>query len=469
MGNREELDLLGKKILTASRTELYLDMHFLGGALDALRYVCDLTTVSIGTDAVSIRFNPGWLFRTWLEQPRLVDRAYMHMLLHCIFRHMFFSAGDPALWNLSADIAVEHILDHMDEPCLRLPDSDLRSEWYGRLEGSAKVLTAERICRCLSDMHLDFDTTELLSDEFRRDDHGFWERLRDGKDGAGQPDAEQPPLPDMQGPHGGDKKEDGKKQDSGKDRKNSQAITAGQRKAEEEEWKNRAERLHTEMALLSKEASDATGSMDRVLRADLRKRTDYRAYLRHFAVLREEGRVDPDSFDYGLYNFGMEFYGNMPLFEENEFREARRIDQLAIALDTSGSCQDALVQKFLNETASILASQESFFHRVEIHIIECDDQVQADTVIRDPAEMKKYTDAFHVKGGFGTDFRPVFSYIAKLRQQGILRRLCGLLYFTDGFGKYPSKPPGYETAFVFRSDEEMDDSGVPDWAAKLYV
>ena len=43
------------------------------------------------------------------------------------------------------------------------------------------------------------------------------------------------------------------------------------------------------------------------------------------------------------------------------------------------------------------------------------------------------------------------------------------MYFTDGFGEYPKKPTDYDTAFVFWKDEELDDTGVPDWAIKLFL
>ena len=186
-------------------------------------------------------------------------------------------------------------------------------------------------------------------------------------------------------------------------------------------------------------------------------------------MVREEAAIDIDSFDYGFYHYGMTVYGNMPLIEENEYRESRKVEDLVIAIDTSASCQSVLVQKFLNETASILQSQESFFHKVNVHIIECDDQVQKDVVITDLEDMKKYAGGFTVSGGFGTDFRPVFDYVERLQRGGELKHLRGLMYFTDGFGTYPTKPTPYDTAFVFQTEEEHSDKEVPDWCLKLYL
>ena len=109
---------------------------------------------------------------------------------------------------------------------------------------------------------------------------------------------------------------------------------------------------------------------------------------------------------------------NMPLMEENEYRESKKVEELVIVIDTSASTQTNLVQHFLNETASILRSRETFFHRIELRILECDNQVQKDILIRSPEEMQKYLETFEVSGGFGTDFRPAFEYVEKLRTEG---------------------------------------------------
>ena len=67
----------------------------------------------------------------------------------------------------------------------------------------------------------------------------------------------------------------------------------------------------------------------------------------------------------------------------------------------------------------------------------------------------------------GTDFRPAFAYVNELLEQGVLKNLGGLLYFTDGKGIYPKKRPEYKTAFLFLDD--YDESAVPPWAMRLRV
>lgn len=457
---RKALDEMGRKILNASRTELYLSMHFLGAALGSLDYIMDLSTTHLGTDAAYIRFNPNYLLRLYIESPRTINRAYMHMLMHCLFRHMFAAKDYPDrdLWNLCCDIAAESVIDTMDYPAIDDLVTDRRQVIYDDLTKNVKVLTAQRLYRYFDTHERDYAREQALSVEFYQDDHSFWEKLDDE-----EPDAPNPAAPP--GAPGGQDEQDQKPQSKMPEPPKDTKSVHGR----DEEWKKNARRVKVEIENAGKEASKDTGSLERVLSFAYRRRTSYREFLKRFMMIREEAGVDPDTFDYGFYSYGLSLYGNMPLIEENEFREARKIRELVIAIDTSASCEKVLVQKFLNTTADMLLSKDTFFQRVQIHIIECDDQIQNDLLITDVEQMKRYADSFSVKGGFGTDFRPVFAYVERLRAKGQLRDLQGLLYFTDGMGIYPTKATPYETAFVFTKDEELDDSKVPDWALKLYI
>ena len=53
-------------------------------------------------------------------------------------------------------------------------------------------------------------------------------------------------------------------------------------------------------------------------------------------------------------------------------------------------------------------------------------------------------------------------------EKGEFENLQGLIYFTDGYGIYPSRMPSYKTAFVFMQ-EDYRDVEVPAWAVKLMV
>lgn len=440
-------------------------MHYMGPALSSLDYVMDLSTTSVGTDAVFIRFNPHALMQQYIVRPRRVARTYVHMLLHCLFLHMYGvkEHRDHDLWDLCCDIAVESMIDDMGVDAISDIVSDRRSAIYEDLRAQVGVLTADRLYRHFLDGQRDYVREDMLAREFALDDHDFWRRMEENQDDADpeNPDM-QPPAPEMGAPHGDSD------EDEGQPVEENRVIPRGG-DGREDEWRERARRMETELAAYGKEGSLERGSLERMLRFTLRTQTNYRVFLRRFMVVREEPRIDMDSFDYGFYNYGMDLYGNMPLIEENEYREANKVEELVIAIDTSASCQDGLVQEFLNDTASILLSGENFFHKVNIHIVECDDQVQQDIVIHDPEEMRRYAQGVSLRGGYGTDFRPVFRYVEELRRTGALPHLRGLLYFTDGFGTYPKEPTDYDTAFVFRRDAECNDRDVPDWALRLYL
>jgi predicted metal-dependent peptidase len=184
--------------------------------------------------------------------------------------------------------------------------------------------------------------------------------------------------------------------------------------------------------------------------------------------MKEEMETDDDSFDYIYYTYGLNKYGNMPLIEPLESKEVYRIEDFVLVIDTSMSCSGELVKRFLRETYGVLSESESYFRKINVHIIQCDDQVRSDAVIRDREQMEAYMEHFAVAGFGGTDFRPAFAYVERLRKQGQFTRLRGLLYFTDGKGIYPVKMPPYDTAFVFVQDQ-YEDVSVPSWAIKLIL
>lgn len=234
------------------------------------------------------------------------------------------------------------------------------------------------------------------------------------------------------------------------------------------EWEDISKRTEQEIEHSSQEKKDEQGSLAWFLRLEQKKYTDFRDFLRRLSVDREEMEVDLDSFDYGYYYYGLEQYGNMPLIEENEYREGRKLQELVIAIDTSHSTKGEMVKGFLEETAGILKQKDAFFQKVKVHILECDDELRKDICLENVEDLEQYSKNFAVKGGYGTDFRPVFRYVSDLQKRGELKNLKGLMYFTDGKGRYPKEAPPYVTAFVFPKGEDIDDDNVPFWAMKLY-
>ena len=269
----------------------------------------------------------------------------------------------------------------------------------------------------------------------------------------------------------------GKKQEERKKAENRKPLEQEKREEREakqkrdelsKEWEDISKRTEQEIEHSSKEKQEEQGSLAWFLRLEQKKYTDFRDFLRRLSVDREEMEVDLDSFDYGYYYYGLEQYGNMPLIEENEYREGRKLQELVIAIDTSHSTKGEMVKGFLEETAGILKQKDAFFQKVKVHILECDDELRKDICLENVEDLEQYSKNFAVKGGYGTDFRPVFRYVSDLQKRGELKNLKGLMYFTDGKGRYPKESPPYVTAFVFPKGEDIDDDNVPFWAMKLY-
>lgn len=418
-----------RKILESSRNALYINMRYLDVALSSLAWEITTDIPRIGTDGLKIAYEPHYLADLYRENPMLVNRVYLHMVFHCIFRHLFRPCPeDRELWNLSCDMAVEALIDGMHHRSIRMGVHPFRRAVYDELRKTLKVLTAEGIYRELKKADYRPEQRARMVQEFCIDDHTYW-----------------PAPPEEEGP------------------KPPSPLMAKLKK----HWKDVSDRMQTELSV-GREAGTEDGDLSDELAVENRERYDYRTFLKKFAVLKEEMQIDPDSFDYVFYSYGIRMYGNMPLIEPQEWKETHKIEEFVIVIDTSMSCSGDLVRKFLEETYHILAETESFFRKVHIRILQCDDAVRADQLITTGEELKQYMDHLQLYGDGGTDFRPAFTYVQQLIDQGEFKNLKGLLYFTDGKGTFPRKRPPYDAAFIlFR--EDYKEVSVPPWAIRLML
>ena len=365
---------------------------------------------------------------------------FYHMLLHCIFRHMAAPEGAiRPLWDLACDMACEFLR------CELFPSgdgTDLRFAVAGALPEGTDRRSAASIYKALMDL-FDDELPELRR-RFCRDDHRYWYERPAGRDIK--------PL-----------KERGRGFGTGEDGEGD--PLARLREMVEERWQPL-----TEQFLPRKSARHtyglAPGSREERLILRQEGKHDFTRYLRRYSVLREEMQLDQSNFDYIPYCYGLERYGNLPFIEPLEYTESYKIDELVIAIDTSGSCTLEIVERFLSEIERILMQKENFFRKMHIHIVQCDSIIQDHTEIRSPEQWKRYLKDLKIKGRGGTSFIPVFTLVEKLREQGRIKELKGLMYFTDGDGAYPPGRPDYETAFIFPSRESLERT-YPEWIVPL--
>ncbi len=107
---------------------------------------------------------------------------------------------------------------------------------------------------------------------------------------------------------------------------------------------------------------------------------------------------------------------------------------LCVAVDSSGSIDEHLLGAFMEEFKLIMTN----FPAVKIELMICDARIHAHYTFQGGEKLD-----FKIKGGGGTDYRPVFDYIDMNLPMNTM-----LLYFTDGDGWFPKRPPAYEVLWA---------------------
>lgn len=408
------------KILGFVRNELYFELRFMDMALSELLWKSDDTIDTMAVDGEFLYYSTTQLFRVFKANSRFLNRLYLHGVLHCVYGHLWLCGGrSRALWDIACDIIVEYTIDSMKKPGLKRPLSYIRQQVYDKINASEKAVSAPVIYNWL--LNIDSNDIEKLQIEFYTDSHKYW------------------PLEENM----------------------SAAAASTQNK-----WDKISRQSQMELENRgdeSKEGEQVFNEQTRILKG----RHNYSKFLRKFAVFNEELKCDPDEFDLNFYTYGLKLYGNMPLIEPLETRETIKVQEFIVAIDTSYSTNGEMVKNFLRETYSILAEKNSFFNNCHMRIIQCDDDIRMDLEIKRKEELEHVLGNFHIIGGGGTDFRPVFRYVNELLENKVLKNLCGLVYFTDGKGIYPKMRPSYKTAFIFIDD--FDEAAVPPWAMRMRI
>ena len=446
----EKRNKLAEDVLRLSRNTLLVNLRFLDAALNQLEPLA-AEGLTLATDGEALAYDPAYVLRMYRDEREAVVRAYLHMVLHGVFRHMFVhTLVDHHVWDLSCDIAAEYVIAGLGLRAATTRRELLQSSVYDKLKKEIGQLTAEKIYRYYLDRQLTAEKLAELRGAFYTDDHRLWYMTEAERALAlGRPVRVTVTFEDGDG-----------EGDAG-------GLSVGVSPIEAR-WSEISRRMQMDMESFGKLQGDRAGNLMQNLREVNRERYDYTSFLKKFAVRGEVMKVSEDEFDYVYYTYGLKLYKNMPLIEPLEYKEVKRIREFVIAIDTSGSVAGEQVQRFLQKTYNILMSTESFFSKINVHIIQCDATIQEDAKITSQEEFEEYLKNMKIHGLGGTDFRPVFSYVDWLREKKEFQNLKGLIYFTDGWGTFPAQKPDYETAFVF-VDDGQNSYDVPPWAIKLVL
>lgn len=429
------MDGLAAEVLLDARTTLTVHLRFLDRALGQMLPVASRQSdggapedFRFGTDGRRLYYDAFQVLWDYKEQPNMVAHKYLHSLLHNLFCHRYGCQDlDHKLWNLSCDMAVELQILNLDLPFAEVPVQERQRHELFLLEREDPRfghMTADQIYRFWKGRELTDAQYALLKEVFSMDDHQLWYR-----------------RPDSEG---------------------SQTRDPGEEM--EKVWRELSRRMQSELELMQKDRKGA-GDLVQSLKELHRRRVDYKHFLKRFGQMAETMKVSEEEFDYLYYLYGLEHYGNMPLVEPLEYSEQKVLRDFVIAVDTSGSVGGPVLQSFLQLTFDLLNQDDTFFSRMNLFLIQCDDRVRDAVRISSVKDFEAYTDRLVIQGLGGTDFRPVFEYIAEQQKKEAMPPLQGLLYFTDGNGDYPMKRPPYPTAFVLSDPAFLND--VPPWAMRL--
>lgn len=421
--NKEQIEALADKLLRLARDTITVRFRFFDTAIARIKIEYRYGIGGISSNGNLIYINPAYLLKTYMEEPGIAVRIYMHVLLHLVFMHQLqYDKLDEASWNLAADIAVENIILEMDFPAAALSRDIEEKDQLMRISKWVNSLTADKLYREFVVNGLSKDAQSTYRSLFTIDYHDGWRK-------------------------------------SGEQ---SKEIIIN-----EDDWKKIARRIKTELKTFSKDKGGSESLLSNVDDA-IREKYNFREILQRFVETGEEIRLNDDEFDYVYYTYGLSAYGNMPLIEPLEYREDKKVKEIVIAIDTSASCRGQVVKNFVQKTYEMLISEENFFRKINIHIVQCDAEIQSDTKIETEEDLKEFIEHGEIKGFGATDFRPVFSYVDALKEKGEFEDLKGIIYFTDGYGIYPERMPDYDVIFAFLNEDEMRQP-VPGWAMKVII
>ena len=410
--------------LAAARTRLILDKPFLGALVLRLPLVeagawCRTT----GTDARKLYYNPQWIDALSSAQAQF---ALAHEALHCALAH-FARRGSRVQrkWDLACDFAINPLLI----------DEGLKPPLGAHVLDLYRGMAAEEIYPCLDDS-LDNETL---------DEH-VWDGDEGGQGGSGDRDAQ------GQGGGSNDSPKDGHlggcdPHDTDPDAgaatlppagaSGSPAdvqdcppppLTAQQKELLQQQW----QRHLAAAAQRAREAGKLSGLLARLTDKALAPQVSWRAALAHHL-----SQASRDDYTWLRPSRRTGEMGGDAIFPSLRSHSG----DIIVALDTSGSIEDADLAQFVGELNAIKGTLP-----VRMTLLACDAALAEDAPwITEPWEEFRLPRRF--EGGGGTAFAPVFDWIER---EGA--HPDALVYFTDAQGDMPKAPPNYPVLWLVKGN-----------------
>ena len=136
----QTLEDLAEKVMQLNIHTLMIDLRYLQVALQQLTLRAELEG-SLSTDGTCFFYRPRTVLQRYKKEPAASVRDYLHMVLHCIFRHMYLSEPvEVNCWDLACDMTVELMINGLG----------LRSTAARRQKEQKNDAENQEACVCLS-------------------------------------------------------------------------------------------------------------------------------------------------------------------------------------------------------------------------------------------------------------------------------------------------------------------------------
>ena len=382
------------KRMIAVRTTLILDEPFWGTLALRLKLQEDPTCETAWVDGHTLGFNPTFIQE--LPNHATATALFAHEVAHCVLGHPWRRDGRADdKWNEACDRAINPMLRdakfHLPEGCIFELDPSHHgksAEWiFNRLPTSPTGTTGAPQPNGNGKPEAgDDDGTEQPPSGGSDGGNGN----EDGQ-GEGTPDANNPPS------FGGEVRDAPATQDDDGD-----APT-------EDVWKQAVQQA----ASLAQGQGKLPGGLARLAERAAQARVDWRSVLRRF--IQEVAHSDYSWTQPNRRYLAQGIY--LPALYNRE------MGPLLVAIDTSGSIDNTLLEQFGAELRAVVDELQPR----SVHVMYCDTKIQYEETFdrHEPVEL-------HPRGGGGTDFRPVFAALDGLEEQP-----CCVVYLTDLCGTFP--------------------------------
>ncbi|MBR5259148.1 MAG: hypothetical protein IKV48_01505, partial [Eggerthellaceae bacterium] len=199
---RAEEDRLGADIIEECRVQLMMKFRFLDLALwrMPLSPMRVDSRYPLATDCKKVHYDSLRVIGRFQESFDEVVRDYLHLVMHCIFRHPFNEEhGNREAWDLTCDIVVENAIMDMcgsrfpsaEDKARRQALSEMKLITGSLLPGKVYQLVKNLVLTPHGQHYQGIGKSALAEWRtlFERDDHGAWPVNNDGGGTFHDPDA----------------------------------------------------------------------------------------------------------------------------------------------------------------------------------------------------------------------------------------------------------------------------------------